>query len=330
MRGTLERFCGDDALWPSVAATFQDALARCLESIPRGRVATCGAVGRALGDVRAARAVWSFVRDHPEMPGVHRIVRADGGPVSRDAADRLRGDGVALTGGRVPASRFLEPLEPDGYLLSLRAGQRRLSKRVINRDDFAGPDVVGGVDAAYLDEVAYVAGTTFDRRLDPIQVVGTSVAVDFPYIPTYLAFRELPAIEAAVKRLEPRPDVLLIDGHGRLHPERFGIACHAGVVLDIPTIGVAKRPLAGRVRPGGRRHSASLVEIDGVAEGYAWTPPGRSRSLFVSAGHRVGLETALDLVQRTTKRGMPEPLRTADAHARKRKNEEKRERGSHI
>ena len=312
-----------------MSTSFAEALEAALRSIPEGRVATCGAIARALGDVRAARAVWTWIGDHPQFPGGHRAVRADGTPVRPDAPGRLRAEGARLRAGRVLADRFVEKIEGIPLLARLRALQEEVAARVSVEDDFRDPKIVAGVDAAYVGDIAYVVAASFDVGLDPIEVVVSKVVIDFPYIPTYLAFRELPAIEAAVRKLRYTPDVLLIDGHGRLHPARFGVACHAGVVLDLPTIGVAKQPLEGRVG-GPARGDARPVRIEGRIEGFAWTPPGRSTPLYVSPGHRVSAASALAIVRRMTRHLAPEPLCVADAIAKKRKNEEKRETGSEM
>lgn len=312
-----------------MSRSFAEALEAVLRSIPEGRVATCGAVARALGDVRAARAVWTWIRDHPHIPGGHRAVRADGTPVRSDMLGRLRAEGARLRAGRVPADRSVEKIEGIPLLAQLRALQEEVATRVSVEDDFRNPEIVAGVDAAYVGDVAYVVAASVDARLDPVEVVVTNVVVDFPYIPSYLAFRELPAIEAAVRKLRRPADVLLVDGHGRLHPARSGVACHAGVVLDLPTIGIAKRPLEGRVG-GTARGNARPVRIEGRIEGFAWTPPGRSTPLYVSPGHRVSPESALAIVRRMTRHRTPEPLHVADAIAKKRKDEEKRKTGSEV
>jgi len=179
------------------------------------------------------------------------------------------------------------------------------------------------------DEMYAVAVSIALGNLDTIEIALVRRRVDFPYIPTYLAYREFPGIEAAVRRLSRRPDVLMIDGHGRLHPALFGIACYAGIRLDLPTIGVAKHPLAGHVQPASERHvAAHSVRIDGVTRGYAWTPPNRSRAIYVSVGHRISLPRALDLVRKTTQYRYPEALRIADRVSREMKGNEKREKGA--
>ncbi len=171
------------------------------------------------------------------------------------------------------------------------------------------------------------------RTLETVEACEREVDVDFPYIPTYLAFRELPAIRAALEGLRRKPDLLFVDGHGRLHPAHFGFACLAGVELDIPTIGIAKHPLAGRPVPS--RVSvpgATAIELDGAVRGYAWVPPGASRPFYVSVGHRISLPTALATAQRATRRRYPEPLLVADRLSKegREKNRERSASGQHA
>ena len=121
----------------------------------------------------------------------------------------------------------------------------------------------------------------------------------------------------------------MIDGHGRLHPALFGVACHVGVTLDLPTIGIAKHPLAGRVESSEKRATdAWPVRIRGQTQGYAWLPPDRSRPIYVSVGHRISLENALRLARIATRHGYPEALRIADRASREMKRNEKREKGA--
>jgi len=121
---------------------------------------------------------------------------------------------------------------------------------------------------------------------------------------------------------------LMVDGHGRLHPAHFGVACYVGLRLDLPTIGIAKHPLTGIVRTDSPHRGAMRVEVDGTTRGYAWTPPGRAWPIFVSVGHRFSLEGALELVQKMTRHAYPEPIRIADRISRERKRSEKREKGA--
>lgn len=309
---------------------FGRAVARGLIQIPRGRVATCGAIARALGDGRAALAVATWLTDHPETRRAHRVVRADGRLLLQEAQGRLAREGVRIRRGRVDSARILGPLREFGFLQKLRKDQQRLAATVIERDENGPMNVVGGVDVSYRDDVMFAAAAliTVDD-LACVEVASIRRRVDFPYIPTYLAYREFPAIRDAVSRLSKRPDVLMIDGHGRLHPALFGVACYAGVALDVPTIGIAKNPLAGRSRrtaPGNR--DTTPLWIGDSIRGYAWVPVGRSRPIYVSVGHRISLESALTLARETTRSGYPEALKIADRVSSEMKRNEKQEKGA--
>lgn len=308
---------------------FAGALARCVARIPKGRVVACADLARALGDVRAAKAVAAWIRDHPDVPETHRIVRSDRVPLLREARTRLEAEGVRLRQGRVPAARIGPPPRAVPVLAQLRAEQRRLSRRVSEVDEGGRIRLVAGADVAYADDIAHAVAVSWDVDAhEATEIVESTTRVDFPYIPTYLGFRELPAIRAAVTALRERPDILLVDGHGRLHPVLFGFACYAGVSLDLPTIGVAKHSLVGRPRPSERRGDAVPIAHQGAVRGVAWTPPGGARPCFISVGHRISLETAVRTVRDVTIRSIPEPLRLADQMSKKRKDAEKRERGS--
>ena len=316
-----------------VDVDFSKALQECLDQVGPGRVATCGAIARALGDIRAARSVATWLNTHPDTAGSHRVVRADGRPVLASASSELEREGFSLVRGRVSSGRTLDVLQPVGLLTTLRDEQRKLSDRVVELDTGRQFERIAGVDAGYDGDAMYVVAACVDLKdLNPIDITAVRHHVDFPYIPTYLAYREFPGIEAAVRRLNQRPDVLLVDGHGRLHPALFGIACYVGVRLDLPTIGVAKHPLVGRVTKRGHSPSGvTAIEFRGQVRGYAWTPPGCERPNFISVGHRISLDRALEVVRASTLRRYPEPLKIADRIGRemkRNKRNEKREKGA--
>jgi len=137
----------------------------------------------------------------------------------------------------------------------------------------------------------------------------------FAYVPGYLGFREAPALVAAWEALDNRPGLLLVDGHGRAHPRRCGIATHLGVLLDVPAIGVAKSILCGRIEgelgaaPGSR---APLVDR-GEVVAIALRTRARALPIYVGTGHRVSLETAVEWVLALTE-GRRLPLTTRLAH----------------
>jgi deoxyribonuclease V len=203
-----------------------------------------------------------------------------------------------------------------------RALQRELAGRVVREDRFDEVRTVAGLDLGFPS----VAGGEVGRaalvvlRLPELEVVERQVVerpVRFPYIPGLLSFRESPVALAAFEALERRPDLLMVDGQGLAHPRRFGIACHLGVILDIPAVGCAKSILVGRAAEPGPEPGAWTPLVDrGETVGAALRTRARVKPVYVSIGHRVSLETAIDLTLRCG-RGyrLPEPTRLADRAA---------------
>lgn len=152
--------------------------------------------------------------------------------------------------------------------------------------------------------------------LDAHEVIDQAVAnlpLDFPYIPGLLSFREAPAVIAAYNALSVKPDVLMLDGQGLLHPRRFGIACHVGVALGKPSIGVAKSPLIGKgIEPGLDKGNYSLIESGGKVLGAVVRTRSGVKPVYVSIGHLCTLEDAINLTLQLTERyRLPDPTRLA-------------------
>lgn len=137
--------------------------------------------------------------------------------------------------------------------------------------------------------------------------------VEFPYVPGLLSFREVPVILEALSRIRGRVQVVLVDGHGAAHPRGMGIASHLGLHLDVPTVGCAKSSLVGRWDlPGPRKGEHSWIFLDGMKVGAVLRTRDRVRPVFVSPGHRIGLQGALKVVLSCLGgRRIPEPLREA-------------------
>jgi deoxyribonuclease V len=140
-----------------------------------------------------------------------------------------------------------------------------------------------------------------------------SCEAPFPYVPGLFFFREGPALIGAARLPGESPDLLLVDGHGLAHPRRAGIATHVGLLLGVPTVGVADRPLAGRAaEPGPGRGSAAPVLDGGEVTGLAVRTRAGARPVLVSPGYATDLETSLGVVLATTAGyRLPEPLRVA-------------------
>jgi deoxyribonuclease V len=157
---------------------------------------------------------------------------------------------------------------------------------------------LAGVDVSFREDVARAAVVVLSfPALERVDQAWAQVPVTFPYIPGYLSFREGPAVLAAFERLTLWPDLVIFDGQGTAHPRRFGLACHLGLFLDLPSIGCAKSRLCGvAVDPGpGRGDWTPLRDRDEVIGVALRSRPG-TKPLYVSPGHRVDLPTAIHYV----------------------------------
>jgi deoxyribonuclease V len=195
--------------------------------------------------------------------------------------------------------------------------QKRLATEVIREDRLGPVRRVAGVDVGYGKRGgdARAGVVVLDLAdLTVLESVTATQAVAFPYVPGLLSFREAPVAIEALSKLRVRPDLLLCDGQGIAHPRRLGIASHLGLLLDIPSIGVAKSRLIGTHQdPGPRRGDrAPLVDKGELIGTVLRTRPG-TKPIYVSIGHRVGLDTAVSFVMRcTTRFRLPETTRAAD------------------
>ncbi|KAB2080413.1 hypothetical protein ERO13_A05G066400v2 [Gossypium hirsutum] len=231
--------------------------------------------------------------------------------------------------------------------------QDTLKKRVITVDDFpwrlasqseSEPQqqqlkYVGGVDVSFSKEEPSMACGSLvvldllhDLRL--VYQEYTCLSLDIPYIPGFLAFREAPILLHLLAKMKKDaspfyPQVLMVDGNGLLHPRGFGLASHLGVIANIPTIGVGKNlhHVDGLTQSGVRKlleaeenKAKGIITLRGNS-GFIWGAAMRSeqgslKPVFVSVGHRVSLETAVEIVNMTCKFRVPEPIRQADIRSR--------------
>jgi deoxyribonuclease V len=194
--------------------------------------------------------------------------------------------------------------------------QERLRAQIHLSGDIHDVSFVAGADASYTkgsDVIHAVVVVLRYPDLTVVERVSVSVVTGFPYIPGLLAFREGPALIEAFRRVRSEPDVIFFDGHGIAHPRGIGIASHMGLLLDRPSIGVAKSLLTGSAaKPGFMRGSMTPVLRDGETIGMAVRTKEGTKPVYVSVGHRISLEAAVDLVLATA-RGyrLPEPTRQA-------------------
>jgi deoxyribonuclease V len=183
-----------------------------------------------------------------------------------------------------------------------------------------------GVDAAYDDagHRAFAAGALMEIASGTVlQIVSAQVPARFPYVPGLLSFREVPALVVALEQLTQAPDLVMCDGQGIAHPRRFGMACHIGVLYDLPTIGCAKTRLTGEAAaPAASRGSRSPLVDAGQTVGAVLRTQDGVKPVYVSPGHRVSLEAACHWTLALSRRyRIPDPIRIADQVVGKMKRE---------
>jgi deoxyribonuclease V len=200
------------------------------------------------------------------------------------------------------------------------AVQRELADRVQAQDDTGEVRRVAGVDVGFPGGGRIARAAVAVLSWPGLECEGHTVAerpVEFPYVPGLLSFRELPVVLQALARLDRQPDLLLVDGQGRAHPRRFGIACHLGVLTGLPSIGVAKTRLVGEHADVPDRRGAWVPLYDrGEVIGAVLRSRVGVKPIFVSVGHRVSLERAVHWVMAcTTRYRLPQTTRAAHALA---------------
>lgn len=197
-----------------------------------------------------------------------------------------------------------------------RAVQEHLRNRVVREDRLGPVRTVAGIDVGFEDggRTTRAAVVVLDfPGLTPVAQAISRSPTRFPYVPGYLSFRELPAVLDALDQLAMPPDLVLCDGQGLAHPRRFGLACHLGVVTDLPCIGVAKSRLIGSHAelPPDKGRWVALRDHDETIGAVVRTRSG-VHPVYVSIGHRVSLATAIDYTLRcTTRYRLPETTRHA-------------------
>jgi deoxyribonuclease V len=212
------------------------------------------------------------------------------------------------------------PRVPHRWQLSPRqaVAVQRLLAAGVRFDKPAHPlRFVAGLDAALSPDSAHCLAGVVLWDSETGRTLEEHIArrpLRFPYIPGLLSFREAPALLAALRQLKHAPDVLMCDGQGWAHPRRFGIACHVGVICDLPALGCAKSRLVGdAVEPGTHRGDTAPLREGSVILGEVVRTRSGVKPLYVSVGHRLDQATARALVLRcATDHRLPEPTRLAD------------------
>lgn len=196
-------------------------------------------------------------------------------------------------------------------LNKLKEEQLKLAKKVVVKDSFDKLELIAGTDVAFNQNDAVSAIVVCDcKTMEVKEKVFAVVKAKVPYIPGFLAYREGPAISAAYAKLENKPDVMIFDGNGILHPRRCGLASHMGILLDQASIGVAKQLLVGEAK-------GNKVYVDKEARAELFATREHSKPIYVSPGHKIALKTSVEIVRKCLRfpHKLPEPLHLAHRYA---------------
>ncbi|MEO9309893.1 MAG: endonuclease V [Nitrososphaera sp.] len=187
--------------------------------------------------------------------------------------------------------------------------QENLACKVVAKDSFKSIKTICGVDVSYKNKTAFASAVIVDKKtFQLIEYVNFKNVITSPYVPGLLFLREAPPAMAALGSLKNNYDLLMVDGHGQLHPRKCGLACYLGLALNKPTIGVAKNLLCGKIKN-------EFVLVNGEILGAVVRT---KKTVFVSVGHKISLKTAVHIVAEMIKPGqwLPEPLRIADHYSK--------------
>ncbi|MDJ0533167.1 MAG: deoxyribonuclease V [Xenococcaceae cyanobacterium MO_207.B15] len=200
--------------------------------------------------------------------------------------------------------------------------QEKLRNKVITQDCLGEVRYIAGTDVGFKNNYTITQSAVAVLSFPELELVETAIAqipTTFPYIPGYLSFREIPAILQAMEKLQTIPDLILCDGQGLAHPRRFGLACHLGVLIDIPTIGVAKSLFVGKheTLPQKKGSWKPLIDQDETI-GIVLRSRTNVKPIYVSVGHKISLPTAIEYTMKCLgKYRLPETTRLADRLSRK-------------
>ena len=198
--------------------------------------------------------------------------------------------------------------------------QEQLAKKVVLEDEFDKEiEFVCGVDVSYKKGIAHCSAVIIKKNsLEIVEIVKSKSNIEYPYIPGLFILRESKPILHTLKLLKNTFQLLLIDGHGILHPRRCGLASYIGIITGNPTIGVAKSLLCGTLQ------ADNFVKYNKDILGYAIKKEGKTKKkmIYVSLGHKISLRTSIHMVRSLTKKDelIPEPLRIADISSKEKDN----------
>jgi len=289
-----------------------------VRQIPPGKVSTPKDISEALGDTGAAKAVTETIEETrpSDILPVHRVVSREGrslcSSLTRDlCSELLRQEGAEVVDGVVISFKkhLFNNFESGFPLKQLQKLQEVLASKVVLEDKPSKAlKVTAGVDVAYKGRRCFGVCVLIDQHSRVLNEVESETEIRFPYIPSYLAFREGPVIMKTLEKMNEPFDTLIINGHGVAHPRGCGIATHIGIILgDRRTIGVATRRLLSRAEQGQAPYGDQIIKIQRAHHG----------TIYVSPGNNITSKKSLEVVETFLgEHRLPEPLWHAHVKAR--------------
>jgi len=191
--------------------------------------------------------------------------------------------------------------------------QEMLAHKIVQKSDHTILKKFCGIDVSYKGTLAFTSAVIMDStNFEIIEIAKSVTHIEFPYIPGLFVLREAKPILHTMRLLKCDFDVLLLDGHGILHPRKCGLASFIGVLTNRPTIGIAKKLLCGQI------DGDNFIHIDRKISGYMQKSVSKKPPIYISIGNRINLKDSVNFVRKLTKEGynVPEPLRLADIYSK--------------
>ncbi len=201
---------------------------------------------------------------------------------------------------------FEERFEYQPYMASekfekAKALQRQLAKKVSLKPFKGNARIIAGADISFnlKENIVYAVLAVWDCEQERIVDHSSAIEeVSFPYVPGYLSFREVPPLLKAWESLRNKPEIVMLDGHGIIHPRRFGLACHFGLEAGVATLGCAKKPFVGEFKmPHQQKGSHTIITVDNEERGFAYRSRSGVKPVYISPGTGMSLQDCLNIAQ---------------------------------
>ena len=287
-----------------------EELRKLINTIPYGKVTTFKILSEHLGDIYSIKFIINYYK---KLNGPWwRVVNSDGTINDKMQEELLKKEGIEITNNKIVS---LEKYLFDDFnikekiLKKYRKIQEELANKIILEDNIDDINLIGGVDLSYKNDIGYVVYVILNKNLKLINKYIFKEKIEFPYIPSFLAFREGEPIIKTFNKIKEKIDILFVNGHGISHPFKLGLASYVGVNLNIPTIGITKKLLSGNIID-------NKIIINNEVRGYKIEKFGKI--ICVSPGNLISLEKTKELSEKHWISGKcPEPIKLADMISKK-------------